>query len=478
MAQEPLRGMDLAPRLVPLGLVLAVLFGLGAIGYEILRYRLFTYELTGKTLNIESGVLFRREREIPLGRIQNVDMTRSIVQRVLGIAAVGIETAGGSSTEARLQFVSHQEAKRLQEGIRTRKRRLESDATPTGETRNGAVETGTEAEREVVFELDDESLVLYSLLSFDPRVLSILFVIVPTVTPFVSPYLDGQRTTLLVLFGVLALLVSALGVWLMSAFARFVGYYGFTLTRVGDELRYERGLLQRYDGSIPEEKIQTVVIEENVLMRYFEYASLAIETAGYGPGASSGSESAVPLARKADLLELARDVEAFGELDFNRPAPVARRRYSVRYGIAVTVILAIAIAMNLFVIPVPWYLVGPLYVAVPFAARKKWGHRGWCLPDGYIVTRNGFWRRRTHVVADDRVQTVIERRTIFQRRWHLGTVVIDTASSGGFVSQEAQAVDIQEATAETLREDVADRLLVALGIRSGAHAAEASSTRV
>ncbi len=479
MAQESLRGMEILPRWIPLGLLLALVLGLGAIGYEVFRYRLFTYELTAETLNIESGVLFRREREIPLGRIQNVDMTRSIIQRALGIAAVGIETAGGSSTEATLQFVSHREAENLQEGIRTKKRRLESESVPSEEAvHEGATETAEEAKAEVLFELDDESLVLYSLLSFDPRVLSILFVIVPTISPFASPYVEGQGIALLFLFGVVALVLSALSVWLLSAFARFVGYYGFTLTRVGQELRYERGLLQRYDGSIPEEKIQTVVIEENVLMRYFDYASLSIETAGYGPGAASGSESAVPLARKGDLLKLARDVEPFGELEFDRPAPVARRRYTFRYTLAVTAIVGIGFAVNRFLMPVPWYGLGILYVFVPFGARKKWAHRGWGLTDGYIATRNGFWRRRTQVVPDDRVQTVIDRRSLFQRRWHIGTVVIDTASSGGFVSKEAQAIDIGDEDVDSLRKAVADRLLRSVGIRTGSQSNESGSTRV
>ncbi|MBS3761372.1 MAG: PH domain-containing protein, partial [Halodesulfurarchaeum sp.] len=286
MVQEPLRAMDIAPRWVPLGLVLAGLFGLGAIGYEILRYRVFTYELTEETLNLESGVLYRREREIPLGRVQNVDMTRSIVQRALGIAAVDIETAGGQSTEASFKYVSLAEAKRLQEGIRTRKQRIESETTAESDE-EGVSRPTPEAEAETLFALDDESLVLYSLLSFDPRMLTVLFVIVPTLSPFVSPYIEGQGMAVLLGIGFFLLVLAALGVWLMSAFARFVGYYGFTLTRVGEELRYERGLLQRYDGSVPEDKIRTIVIEENMLMRYFDYASLSIETAGYGPGAEN-----------------------------------------------------------------------------------------------------------------------------------------------------------------------------------------------
>lgn len=465
MAQEPLRAMSLAPRWLPLGLVLAAILGVGAIVYETLRYRVFAYELDDTTLNIDSGVLFRREREIPLGRIQNVDMTRSILQRFLGITGVDIETAGGRSTEASLEYVSHPEAKRLQEGIRTRKRTIEQDVG-TADVDN---EKSSDYERDpetVLFELDDESLILYSILSFDPRALTVLFIILPTVSPFLSPYFEGRGTIALGIIGLVLVVLSAIGIWVMSAFTRFVNYYGFTLTRVGEELRYERGLLQRYDGSIPEDKIQTIRIEENVLMRLFDYASLSIETAGYGPSAETGSESAVPLATESDLKALAREVEDFGDLTFERPPSKARRRYIARYAIAVTAVLGVGFAASRIVAPIPWYLLALLYGAVPIAAHKTWAHRGWDLPDGYIATRSGFWRRQTHVVPNDRVQTVIDSRTIFQRRWRLGTVVVDTASSGSFVSSEARAIDIDTDRAESLRETVAARLLSSLGIGS------------
>ncbi|WP_070364963.1 PH domain-containing protein [Halodesulfurarchaeum formicicum] len=460
MVQEPLRAAGLLPFWMPsLGMVLAVLFVIGALAYEILRYRFFAYELTDDSLYIHSGVLFRRERDIPLGRIQNVDITRSIFQRALGIGAVGIETAGGSSTEAALNFVSRAEATRLQEGIRTRKRSLdESDSihTDTEDT------SGESHER--LFELSDEDLVLYSLLSLDPRLFSIVFVLVPTVAPFATEYLAGRAAAVVFVLGLFGLVLAGLAVWILGGFSRFVGYYGFTLTRVGDELRYERGLLQRYDGSIPAGKIQTIVIEENVLMRHFGYASLTIETAGYGPGSESGAESAVPLAKRDRLLELARDVEDFGEVEFARPAPEARRRYTVRYAIVVTALLGAGFLGSWLVGPVPWYGLVALYAAVPIAARKKWAHRGWDIVDGYVITRTGFWRRRTHVVPDDRVQTVIDRRTLFQRRWGLGTVVIDTASSGGFASQEASVIDVRTATADAVRSAVTEKLLTAVGV--------------
>jgi putative membrane protein len=446
------------------GIPLAFLFGAVGLGYEVIWHQRFEYDLTQDTLNIDSGVLFRREREIPFRRIQNVDIRRSLFQRLLQIARVNIETAGGGSTEASLQYVGVEEARRLQREIQRRKGRSAEETAAEDAEAPGA-EQRAEPETELLFDLDDRDLILYSILSFDPRVLSVLFVIIPSVAPMMGADVDQLTASVFLALGFLGALVLAFGIWVFSAFARFVQFYGFKLRRVGDELRYERGLLQRYDGSIPLEKIQSVVVEENFLMRHFGFASLSIQTAGYAPGASpsGGSEAAVPLAKRGELFELARTIEPFEMPSFERPPETARRRYAIRYSLVVGALLAVAFGVDRFLVTVPWYLVAVLFVPIPYAARKKWAHRGWALLDGYAATRNGFWRRRIHVVPDFRVQTVIDSRTIFQRRWGLGTVIIDTASSRSLVSQDASAVDIEAETAERLRDAIADRLQAALG---------------
>jgi Predicted membrane protein len=115
------------------------------------------------------------------------------------------------------------------------------------------------------------------------------------------------------------------------------------------------------------------------------------------------------------------------------------------------------------------YLTLPGLVVVPVAAHLAWTHKGYYVDDDYVVTRNGFWRRRTMIVPADRVQTVFSSQTIFQRRRNLGTVTVDTAGSGGLGSGNAVAVDIDASTADRVRERVAGNLQRAL-LDEGTHA--------
>ncbi|WP_135805272.1 PH domain-containing protein [Halorussus marinus] len=451
-----LSGTGAIPDLIGPALVgLAILGVLVTAGWEVAYYRRFDYELTDDGLDLASGVVSRRHREIPLRRVQNVDISRNVIQRALGLAALDLETAGGGETEASLRYVGYDEAKRLQREIQRLKRG--GAATDAGES----VGRPDDPE-ETLFELSMPELVALSLLSFDLRYVSVL-AFGPVAFPFVPGIADLAFLGGIVIVGLLAV-----GLWAISAVFTFARYYGFRLSQVGEELRYERGLVQRYDGSIPLEKVQTVTVRENVLMRRFGYAALAVETAGYAPGQtpSGGSEAAVPLATRERVLDLAREVEPFDPPEFERPPKRARTRYVARYTLALAGVAGLLLgARALAGRPDLWYAPLALVVLTPVAAQLKWANRGYARADRHVVTRNGFWQRTTKIVAYDRVQTVIETRTIFQRRRRLATVVIDTASSAGFGGREASAVDLDRTDARRLRELVGRRLHERLGER-------------
>jgi putative membrane protein len=80
-----------------------------------------------------------------------------------------------------------------------------------------------------------------------------------------------------------------------------------------------------------------------------------------------------------------------------------------------------------------------------------------------VFTRNGFWNRRTHLVPYNRIQTVMVRRTIFQRRWDLASVVVDTAGSRSLVGQDARAVDYDADDATAFADTLATRFQAAIG---------------
>lgn len=433
---------------------LAGLAVLAVAAYELARYQRFEYELTEDTLDIRSGVVGRRERELPYRRIQNVDVTRNAVQRLLGIAAVGLETAGGDQTEGSIRYVPRAVAERLQREIQQRKR--------TGD----AATTEEDDHETELYAITPRELTLVGALSFDPRVLGLLTLVGPGSLPFLP---GGLRDPLALALSMVLILAAGLlaASWLFGVAIAVVNYYGFRLSRAGDELRYERGLVRRFEGTIPLEKVQTISITDNPLQRAFGYASLTVETAGYAGGSNgSGSQVAVPIATRERVRAIAEEIEPVGDVAFDRPPRRVRRRYGIRYllGLA-ALIAAVALAARFAGLPIQWEWLGVLVVFVPPAAHLTWVHRGYAITPDHVVTRNGFWRRRTAIVPHFRVQTVIDSRSVFQRRWGVASVLVDTAGSSSLVGATAAAVDIEIPDAVELRDTLGQRLQSAMATR-------------
>ena len=92
--------------------------------YARMAYNRWFYEFTDEQLRIESGIIWKRYSNIPYERVQNVDITRGIIARMLGFSTVNIQTAGisytpkgGRSTEGYIPAVPIQSAEHIREFV-------------------------------------------------------------------------------------------------------------------------------------------------------------------------------------------------------------------------------------------------------------------------------------------------------------------------------------------------------------------------
>ena len=62
------------------------------------RYETLKYSFDEDGVSMSWGILFRREVHLTYRRIQDIHVTRNILQRWMGLATVSIQTASGSAT--------------------------------------------------------------------------------------------------------------------------------------------------------------------------------------------------------------------------------------------------------------------------------------------------------------------------------------------------------------------------------------------
>lgn len=93
--------------------------------YETLKYR---FDDSG--ISMSWGILFRKEIYLTYRRIQDIHLTRNLIQRWFGLATVAVQTASGNAT-AEMSIDGIIEADELRDYLYTRMRgaRGESDAS-------------------------------------------------------------------------------------------------------------------------------------------------------------------------------------------------------------------------------------------------------------------------------------------------------------------------------------------------------------
>jgi membrane protein YdbS with pleckstrin-like domain len=63
----------------------------------LLTYNNFTYEIDKDGLTIEQGVIYKKLVSLPYEQIQNVNIERTVLDRLLGLSRISIETAGAAA---------------------------------------------------------------------------------------------------------------------------------------------------------------------------------------------------------------------------------------------------------------------------------------------------------------------------------------------------------------------------------------------
>ena len=421
--------------------------------YEYLYWQNYEFYFEEEDLKINSGVITKNKLDIPVRRIQDLDTSQNIIHRILGITLVKVKTAGGDTSKASLKYLDEEQADQVQKKLRELKNRRKQEEQGV-ETSQKIGEESTEK----FYDIED-ALMTYSLVS-GIQGLAILSIIGLVGAIGFSAYVATSAVQMIG-FAIASMIGVAMlsGLVLFSsAVSTYTRYYDFTVDKQGDTFEYERGLFNKEGGSIPEEKIQKLEITENFLMRYFGYASLKAETAGYTSseeGIGTSTKILIPLDTREKVYEHAQRLGELHMDEINDIGYTARKRYFRRYS-TISGLGLIASVGLIYIGFHPGLLVLPLagFAMAKKAANKKWMNIGYSLGAKNLVITKGFWNRRTYAVEYFRFQNLMISESIFQRRWGLATLTVDTA---GDKVVNPRIVDLEREKAFQLRDNLHEK---------------------
>lgn len=417
----------MAPRLaLPALLVFAstagrVVFGAGVLLLllRVAGYWRTWYVLSADGLVVRSGWFQRSERVIALDRVQHVEVVQSLRHRVTGLCAVHVSVAGSGAEPVVLDAIDAQEARRVQEVLELGRRLSDVASAPS------------DVPPPPPAPLLHLGLGVLALGGVTGAAVLVLPVFLALGWDELSGYIDDEAAVdRVVSLGVVVLVIA--GVVLAAVVAAglmVLRHYDFTLSRVGADLRIDRGLLERRRSVIPLRRVQSVQLSANMLRRWAGLATIDVQLASSVDHEGTGSvDNTVPVGSLAQLQPLVAVFAGVDELPAaTRQHPRAARRR--------------AVTRRALVLVPPWALVAWPFPLVALAGSVAcgvgaWigGHRWWMhlrhgSDSAVLVTESGWFVVRRTVQPWSKVQSVSLRQSPGQRRAGLCHLDLHVAAS-------------------------------------------------
>ncbi|MET0425044.1 MAG: PH domain-containing protein [Actinoplanes sp.] len=394
--------------------IVVLVLALGVVAFSLIGWLTTGYQVIGRELRISDGLIWRRNRAIPLERLQAVELRRPLLAQLTGLAELRLEVVGGGKTEAPLAYLTVRDAAALRERLLALAGHTPVPVQPgPGDDPASAVPAAPALERPLL-RVRNRDVVVSQLLTpqafFLP--IGVAFVIAQTV-------LEGSWG----FFGIASTVTAMAGV-LLQPVRRVLQDWDFRLARDPEgRLAVRYGLLETRSQIVPLNRVQSVRATWPLLWRGYGWLNLRLDIAGYageGGDDSKRSDRLLPVGDFETARALVGDVLPGADLAAlaTSPPPVRARWLN------------------------------------PFALR----YLGVGLHPEVFVSRWGLLTREMSLVPYARLQSVRVIQGPFQRMLGLATVYADTA---GGRSGEAKDRDLHEAWA--LAEQLAVRARQARG---------------
>ncbi len=446
--------------------VAVIVYAVLALPLIALRYYRFRYRITRKEIVIQSGVLNRQNRSIPIERIQNIEIEQSLLPRIFGTAKVKIETAGSAKTEGVLEFVGIETAYEIREIVRSYQQStetapaaatpivpLESDQPQQPIAPAPAATQHDATANTPVYSLPLSRVLMVGVMRFSLLYIAIAFSLIEQMLPnpdelevwlrrgWLKPLTEygtdyPWQLTAVIIFS--AVLLS----WVSGILVSVNRYYGFKLWLERDKMHKRHGLLTLSQGTIPLRRVQAMILRANLLMRRFKWIALEVQTMGLETS-GRGHQVVAPLARLPVAMGLANHIAPVTLPEYFKPVSrLTIRRTIVRFTF---VLLGTVLTTAYFWQPALWGLLA--LPAIPVYAFQHYKNHGYALQDDTLYVRRGVFRHFVWMIPVSKFQVLYGESSIFQRRLGLETVYIDTAGAGGLALPEIIDVPAEEATA-------------------------------
>lgn len=401
---------------------------------SFLSYWFFRFQIVENELRIKKGYLKKIRLSIPLERIQTVNIKQNIIQKVLNLVSVEIDTAGANKQEVKMIAVTRAMAEALREEVR-----LYSKMSEEKEEMFSSPQTDEEVQETILaLSLSDVfkvGLTENHLRSF-AIIMSIAYWIYSQIQDFYqnsvdSFVADGAETFSNTHFSFYFWLFISVFIFMISvlfSFIRsFIRFYELKLSRQSQSFKLSFGLLQTKEISVPMSKIQLILWHQNPLRQLLNFETLEIKQAVSGEKIKKTQAIEIPACQLSHQQDIRNAI--FGETE-----PLFSETYKTHW---VYFLRNFIIMSFLLILPtvfawgqntVYWITVGIYeFLLVVFILMNYW-RRAFRISESQLEMTKGHVSKTIFQMQNYKIQSVKFRQNILVKARGLADIVIYTAS--------------------------------------------------
>lgn len=395
----------------------------GVFGWWVFKYRVHEDEL-----QIRKGIVVRNKLYLSKDRIQVIDITEGLLQRMFGLVKVEVKTAGGGTETATISAISREEAEALRTELRKRKNNFPEEDALTENTE--------ESEEEVLgtWKLSTKDLVFAAFTSGN-------FGLIASILGAISGQLDQvineetieyiyeaapgySNVTVIATLVIVIIIIS----WTLSFLGVIFNYSDFRLHKTSKELIITTGLLERKHITVPYDRIQAVRFVEGIIRQPFGYGMVYVESAGFDQTQKGRSIVMAPFMASESLSTfLAEFLPEYREPAFEISPP---QNVLFRYIRRPNYLLLVAIPLLWLLLDYGW-LIGLLVPLLGYLGWLRYKDAALAVDESILRMRYRVLSRTVAIIKRNRIQNVDLTKNPFQRRKNIQNLRVTVASGAG-----------------------------------------------
>lgn len=400
------------------------------------QYRNFTFFIDAENQEfiISEGVFNKTRTVIQLNRIQQVNITQSLLQRVIGVYALDVDTPGSNKKEGKIRAISHNLALALKARLLNNSALIAADQTTSTEMAQ------PDTEERPFISISFLSLLKIGITSNYLKSFGIILAFLATIfenvsqyakySEFEGPQIDSYFNTSAIIQSVV-IIIGALffAVLLFNIIRTVIRYFNFTITRQNGSLLLSFGLLNTKSTIVKSEKVQITTVSQNYFQKKMDISELQIKQATSGEQEEKKSAIEIPGCnaheRSAILALLFGSEPQKGQmLKPNFRKLIFSIFLLIIVPLSVYLLIGLLIEARLFdfaIIAVGYIVFVGLVLFFAFRNYRLF------INERFIIKQSGAWDIANEIIEPGKIQAITTSQLFWHKPLDIGSLTIHTA---------------------------------------------------